>query len=281
MSIGIVTDSACDVLPDLVERYHIRVIPVYINFGAQESYLDDGVQITKLGFYQRLPSANPLPTTAAPSVGEAEAALRQALEQYEHVIAIHIGHNVSGTIGSSRVAAQSIGGERITVFDTGSLSMGAGWQVLIAAELASQGADLVTILRTLESAKQRTRLWAVPNTMDYLRRSGRVSSLVAGLGELLDIKPIIRASQNEVQSEGRVRTFKKVIPKLVELAEAQGPLERLAILHINNLPGAEELRLALQHLSPPEYTQVTFAAAAIGANFGPGGLGLVTVKQAK
>lgn len=280
MSIGIVTDSASDILPQYIQQYGIYVIPVYINFGANESYLDDGIQITKEQFYQRLPLSNPLATTAAPSPGEAEAILRQALEKHEHVVAVQLAQNLSGTIGSTRVAAQAIGSERITVFDTGTVSMGEGWQVIIAAELAAKGADLATILSALESAKQRTCLWAVPSTMEYLRRSGRINSLLAGLGELLDIKPIIRASQNVVQSDGRVRTFKKVIPKLVEFAEVQAPLERMAILHINNLAGAGELQAALQHVAPPDHTHVVMAAAAIGVNFGPGGLGLVTIKKA-
>jgi len=278
-SVRIVTDSACDVPPALAAQYGIHVIPVYINFGL-ESYLDDGVAITKEQFFARLATAAELPTTAAYSPGIAEETLRAALAESEHVVAIHLSRNLSACLESTRIAAQNVGADRVTVIDTGTLSMGAGWAVLAGAEAATQGADPQTVVQVVNSTIERSSLWAVPSTMEYLRRSGRVNTLIASLGELLQIKPVIEVMRGEVKSAGRVRTFKKVIPHLVELAQSQAPLERLAVLHLNNPEGAAELAEALRAVAPPQHMLTVMACAGISVNFGPGGLGIATVRQA-
>ncbi|HLA44669.1 MAG TPA: DegV family protein [Aggregatilineales bacterium] len=277
---GIVTDSAADVPRDFLEKLNISVIPAYINFGL-ESIPDDGVSISRESFYQRLRTADPLPTTAAPSPGDAEKALREALERYDHVLAIHITKSLSAIIDSSRIAAESIGSERITVVDTGTLSMGAGWQVIVAAEAAAEGASPQDIMPILESVRERSRLWAVPATLEYLRRSGRVNGLIASLGEMLQLKPVIEVEAGKVLRAGRVRTFKKVIPKLIELAQGETPLQRLAILHLDNREGAENLRRMVQDFAPSGQTIIVWASPAIGANFGPGGLALATVRESR
>jgi fatty acid-binding protein DegV len=116
--------------------------------------------------------------------------------------------------------------------------------------------------------------------MEYLRRSGRVNALVAGLGEMLQIKPIISVKNGEVSSAGRVRTTQKVIEKLIEMTREQAPLERLALLHLNNPEGAAFMRDALADIAPPDNTLMVMASSAIGANFGPGGLGIALVRAA-
>jgi fatty acid-binding protein DegV len=102
--------------------------------------------------------------------------------------------------------------------------------------------------------------------------------MLAGLGEMLQIKPVIAAYNSQVESVARVRTFKKIIPKLVELAEGQAPLERLAVLNLYSPDAVVELRAALQHVAP-EGTITVMVTPAIGANLGPEGLGIATVRQ--
>jgi DegV family protein with EDD domain len=277
--IRIVADSACDIPQDIVEKYGISVIPAYINFGL-ESIPDDGVSITREAFYERLKTADPLPTTSAPPPGVSEQIMRAALADADHVVAIHVASKLSGIFNTSRVAAEAIDTERISLFDTGQASMGAGWAAIAAAEAADRGADVDAVIAAAQSTNERTTLWAVPITMEYLRRSGRVNALVAGLGEMLQIKPIISVDDGEANSAGRVRTTKKVIEKLIEMTREQAPLERLAVLHLNNQDGAALMRAALSDVAPPDNTVILMASSAVGANFGPGGLGIALVRAA-
>ena len=275
--INIVTDSACDVPAKYIEKYQIGVIPAYINFGM-ESIPDDGKSITREEFYERIKTADPLPTTSAPPPGISEQILREALSDADHVVAVHVASKLSGIFNTSHVAAQAIGADRITLFDSGTVSMGGGWIAIAAAEAAAQGADLDAVLAAATSTRERMQLWAVPITMDYLRRSGRVNALVASLGEILQIKPIIDVANGEATSAGRVRTTKKVIEKLLDMAREQAPLERLALMHLYNHDGAQYIRESLADIAPPENTVTVMASSAIGANFGPGGLGIALVR---
>ncbi|NJL95277.1 MAG: DegV family protein [Anaerolineae bacterium] len=172
MRVAVVADSTCDLPAALCERYGIRIIPVTINFGT-ESYPDDGQSLPRSVFYARFVRYDPLPTTAAFSVGQAEAVFREALAEADHVIAVHIPRSISSLIESAQQAAAQIGNRQVTVFDTGSLSMGAGWLALIAGELAAAGKAPADILGALEDARARLRVWAGLDTLEHLRRSGR------------------------------------------------------------------------------------------------------------
>ncbi|MFP4321033.1 MAG: DegV family protein [Anaerolineales bacterium] len=282
----IITDSPSDVPAELVAQYRMIVLPAYINFSAAESVPDDGVAITKTDFYERLAKAELLPTTAAYSPGEAEKAMRHLLEDEgaEHVFSIHTTKGVSAMVESSRIAAREVGEDKVTVLDTGSLSMGSGWCVVGAARAIAAGADYQGVLDAFESIKARVDLITVPSTMEYLRRSGRVNSMVAGVGDVLQIKPFVRVLNGEVTRAGRVRTEKKIIPKLVDMARDYAPLESVAILHTGYPEGAAALEAALQaalgDLLPADCV-TTIVTPAIGANFGPGGVGIAMVRKAQ
>lgn len=280
MRIRILTDSPSDVPETFVRKYAIIVVPVLVNF-ATESIADTEALLPRREFYRRLPNADPHPTTSAYSVGDAEAAMRAALADADHVLAVHIAPSTSSCIASSRLAAQNIGGDRVTVWDTGSLSMGAGWQVIIAAEMAAAGAELPQILAALHSTKERLHLWAAVYSLENLRRSGRVNWLQAGMGRLLDIKPMILLSGGDVKAIGRVRSFKKASATLIDYARSQAPLERIAFLHADNPQGAEEMRAACADILPEGENSVLIveASAATGTHLGNGSLGIATVRK--
>jgi DegV family protein with EDD domain len=279
LKINIVTDSACDVPQTYLDRYQIRVIPAYLNFGVTDSYPDDGKSISREDFFHRLATTNPPPTSSAPPPGIAEQILRAALADADHVIAIHIPQTLSGFFNSTRVAAQAIGGNRVTVFDSGTLSMGAGWQAIMAAEAASAGESLEAILKLLDAARGRVKLWAGIDSLDYLRRSGRANVLLASLGEILQIKPIIEVSKGIVASAARVRTFKNVPKTLARLYESQVPVVRLAVLNLNQPALAEELRHDLEAIFMPEQVLFQEASLAISVNLGPSALGIATIPK--
>lgn len=276
--IRIMTDSTCDLPSHWVEQHDIHIVPTYVQFG-KESLADDGVQLTREDFYQRLVSSPVHPTTAAPPAGQSLEVMRQALQGADHVIGITAPAALSGIYNTFRLAAEQLGPERVTLMDSGQLSMGMGWQVLTAAEMVDSGASPAEIEHTLLGMQPRIDVWAALDTMQYLRRSGRVSWAAAAVGELFQIKPIINLHGSIVGSVTRARTSRRAFSTLVELAQEAAPLERLAVMHTQNLDGAYELVDALRDLHPEELIPVVEATPVLGVHVGPQGLGLGVVRE--
>lgn len=277
--VAIVVDSAGDIPSDVCARLNIRVLPAFINFG-DESFADDGKAITRSEFYQRLAQVSQLPTTSAPPPGLGEAIFREVLQDAEHIIAISVASKLSSIHSGMVLAAQKASSDRITVIDSTTLSMGEGWIAVAAAEAAAQGASLEDIHKLIEEMRPCVRVWAVLDTLDYVRMSGRVSWLRSSLSSMLNIKPIIAVRHNEVISETRVRTFSKAVEKLVELAQTQVPLERLAVMHSNDEAKARHLLGLLQRIAPADHTLVVDVTPVVGTHVGPGGVGIATVRAA-
>ncbi len=272
--IVLVTDSNCDLPAELIDRYGIRVVSSLLNIGGQ-SYRD-GVDISRAEFYARLPTLNPSPTTAAPASGVFDELYRACGDA--DIISIHIASKLSGFFNAARLGAEA-SGARVTLIDSEQLSMGFGWQVLAAAEAISAQKSVAEVIDSITHTRQRVKVYAALNTLEYLRRSGRANALVARLGDFLHIKPLVELVGGEVKLMGRQRTFSKALDKLIETVQALGPLERLAILHAHNPEEAHTLveRLAPQSTQAPLVTEI---AAVIGTHVGPGAVGVAAVKHA-
>ena len=276
MRYAIVTDSTADIPADLARRWGIHVVPAIIVLAGRE--LRDEEDITRETFYAQLPGYHPPPTTAAASSAAFEAVYRRLLaEGASGVISIHCAATLSGLYNAARLGAEPFG-DRVTVIDSGQLTLGLGFQVLAAAEAAAQGASRETILARIASVRQRVRVIAMLDTLEYLRRSGRVSWARAGLGALLRIKPFVEVRESEVISLPPVRTRRKGLARLRALLEAQGPLERLALLHTNAAADAQALGRDLPNApaTPPLLVHVT---PVIGVHVGPNGVGFAVVVQ--
>jgi DegV family protein with EDD domain len=274
----VMTDSTCDLPPEWVQRFDVRVVPTYVNFGS-ESYADDGVQITRSEFYRRLPLSPVTPTTAAPPPGQVLEVMRQALADADHVIGITAPAKLSGVYNTFRLAAEQTDPKRVTLIDSGMVSMGMGWQVVIAAEMAQAGASPAEIERTNRAVQPGTDVWAALDTIEYLRRSGRVSWAAAMVGNLFQIKPIIRMHDSVVSSVTRVRTTHRAFDALVALAHEAAPLDRLAVMHTSNLDGAYHLFDVLADIRPPNETVIVEVTPVLGVHVGPNGLGLGVVRK--
>lgn len=272
--IRIVTDSAGDLTPEIIDRWNINVIPCYVNYGGQ-SFADDGVELDRAAYYKALPEMGEFPTTAAPPPALAEEILQEAIEGYDHVIAIHVAGKLSATVNNVRLAAQSLG-DRVTVVDSDSVSVGLGIQALVAAEQAAAGNSAEEIIDAVDRVRQKHKLYAAFATMEYLRRSGRVSNLVAAVGSLLQIKPIVDVHDGMVDPAFRVRTFSKAISKLEELVLEQAPLERLIVIHIQNMEGALEFQESLNAIAPTD-TSIMEIGPTVGTHIGPGSVGALTL----
>jgi DegV family protein with EDD domain len=156
--------------------------------------------------------------------------------------------------------------------------MGLGWQVIIAAETAEATGDVEAVKDAVQRVRNNQRVYAALDTLEYLRHSGRVSWASAGIGALLQIKPILDVREGEVKSHSRVRTFKRAFEELVTLAREQAPLDRLAIMHADNAQGAQELKEALKEIAPADTITVNITPT-IGTHIGPGGLGFASVSK--
>src|SRR5450432_1110697 len=275
--VKLIVDSTCDLPPEWVTRWDIVVLPCFVNFG-EESFLDDGIALRRAEFYRRLIAGKGLPTTAAFSPGLAHEAMARQLANAEHVVAFALASHLSSIYNTLRLAAEDFGPEKVTVVDSGQVSMGLGWMLVAAAEAADRGAGPQDVIAAALSARDRVKLYAAIDTLEYLRRGGRVSSLVAGIGTLLQIKPLIEVKHGEVVTAQRVRTMSKAAQAIIDLAHSQAPLERLAVLHTNFPQGAADLRERLIDIAP-ENTIIVDVTTALGTHAGPGALGISTVKM--
>lgn len=277
MTIRIVTDSTCDLPPSLAEEYGITVLPAYVNIG-EESYLD-GVELSRSEFYRQLPGYKTPPTTAAPAIGVfAEAYDRLADDGASEILSVHLASNLSGMLNAARLGGKAAERARVTVFDSRQLTMGLGFIVLQAARAARAGKALPEIVTDLEDTVQRTHVFAALDTLEFLRRSGRVSWAEFGIGTLLRIKLIVHVYDGEVHSLEKVRTFSRAQRHLIEHVRDLGPLEQIALLHTANRDGVRQLKEAAQTLIPQEYDPIAVEVTpTIGAHVGPGALGFACV----
>lgn len=276
--IHIAADSVCDLPAHIVESLKVHIIPTYVNIGG-ESIPDDGKSLDRERFFRELPGMRSLPTTAAPSPGDAETFYRTILDNgATRIISIHVPEKLSGTLNAMRLGAEAVGADRVTLVDSLQLTFGIGYQVWAAAELAADGAELAAILDEIERVRQRTRVYAIIDTMEYLRRSGRVNALVASVGGLLKIKPIVDVSDGAVTSIARLRTWSRAEQRLQSLTQEQSPLERLAVLHVSNRAGAEKFLDSIRDIAPSD-TLVIETTPTLGTHIGPGSIGVATLSR--
>jgi len=279
MKIGIVTDSTSDLPGDLAQRFGVEVVPtILVVEGKQYA---DGKDLSRGDFYARLPAMRTFPTTAAPSIGEFSARYQKLLDSgCVFILSIHAASQLTAVCDIARQAADDFPG-RVAIVDSGSLSLGLGFQALAAAEAAESGADVETAIAFIADVRRRLRVFAALDTMDYLRRSGRVPAAVTLLGGMLSIKPLIELTDGLLKPAGATRTTRQADERMAALLKAGLPIERLAILHTGAESRArgflsrlmEECRREL-----PREILVVNVATVIGAHVGPNGLGFAAVR---
>jgi len=276
MKIGIVTDSTSDIPADLVEEHGLEVIPTLLILDGKE--YTDGEGISREEFYTRLPDMDRLPTTAAPSIGEFTARYKKLFEKgCDHILSIHAAHQLTAIVDVARQAAEEFS-DRITVFDSGSLSLGLGFQVLAAAEAAEEGYQAA--VDAVEITRQHIKVFAALDTMKNLRHSGRVPYAVAALGGLLSIKPIIELAEGVVKPIGAVRTTSQADKRMAALMKSCQLMGRLAVLHTGAEARAKEfLGKMMGEISQsiPRDMLMVNVTPVIGTHVGPRGLGFATV----
>ena len=273
-SIAIVTDSTADIPDFLLEQNSIHVVNNLIIIEGK-SFLDR-LEIKRQELYEKLPQMKMFPTTATASAGVYQTLYESLFKQgIEWIISIHTSKKLSGIFNAASLAAQSFG-KRVQVIDSEMVSLGLGFQALVAAEAVKQGLKLENIISLIADTRRRIRLVAMLDTLEYIRRSGRVNWLRARLGDVLRIKPLLEVRNGEVLSLGEVRTYRKGVKRLLDMLTSLGPIERLAILHTNAEKEAKEFLQSLSFQLPtsPIIVNVT---TVIGSHVGPNGLGFVAM----
>jgi DegV family protein with EDD domain len=279
--VAIVTDSTADI-PALVQKQlDIHVVPLNVVFG-ETNYLD-GVDITSQSFFEMLPKSQFHPRTSQPSPGDFTAVYERLLKDYDEVLSLHISAGVSGTYQSAVMARDIVSTTSVTVLDTRSASLGLGLAVVAAAEARNDGKDLPEILAAAKSICDRQTLLLSVDTLEYLRRNGRIGKASALLGTLLNVHPVLRFADGAVAPHAKIRgKMSKVLQSMVDAAGEfvpHGRAVQAAIMHGNCPERAEELKALLEKAYRVDSLLVNVMGPVIGVHAGPGAVGLVVVPK--
>jgi DegV family protein with EDD domain len=272
MRVRVVTDSACDLPDDLIERDGIEVVPLTIRFGKEE--LVDRKELSTDEFWRRLADSDVLPETSAPSAGAFEAAFRRLIgDGATGIICINLSSKLSATMQSAQVAAQAVQADcPVVVVDSLMVSMGLGSLCLTAARRAADGDSLESIVANVTDRRNRSKLYGALDTLEFLKKGGRVGNARALLGSMLAIKPVLEVRDGEVEEAGKVRTRSKALRLLVDRVK-EGPFENLAVLH-GNAPDLDELLDMLEPLTPRDEIVIGQIGPVIGTHAGPRVIGV-------
>ncbi len=271
--VRVVTDSACDLPQEIADELGIEIVPLTIRFGSTE--LVDRKELTTADFWSRCAASASLPETAAPAPGSFEQAFRRlAAEGATGICVVALSSDLSATMQSARLAAEAVAGDiDVDVVDSRSVTIGQGLIAMAAARAARDGTDLAAVAGLARSLTSRTHIWGALDTLENLRKGGRIGSAKAMLASVLSIKPIIEVRDGKVEEGGKQRTRSKALAFLVEKVREAGPLETLAVMHADT-DDVGELVARLQPLAPGPIV-VGDIGPVVGTHAGRGTIGVV------
>jgi len=269
--IKIIADSLSDIPADLREKYNITVLPLTIIFGAEE--FKDGIDLTTQDFFNKLTTSKQTPSTSQVTPNDFIVEIDKALKEGFEVIVINGSSQVSGTHQSAVIAKNQFDTDEVTIIDTLALSYGCGMIVVEAAKMAKEGRTKEDILQTIENMKLRMDHIFSVETLEYLKRGGRLSPTKAAIGTIFNVKPILTIEGGKVEPLDKVRGSKKIISRMIELAHERGikkGIKRIGLGHGANLSGLEKLKEEIIKEFDPEEIILTEVGCTIGTHTGPG-----------
>lgn len=271
--VRIVADTASDLPSEMAAQHGIDLVPLTVRFGAEE--LVDRRDLSPAEFWSRLATSSVLPETAAPSPGAFEEAYRRAAaDGAEGVVCVTISSALSATYESARLAAESVADAvAVRVIDSRAVSMAEGTVALAAAELAAAGKSLDDVAAGTQAMVARTRTFAALDTLDNLRKGGRIGAAQALLGSMLSIKPIIQVADGKVEAESKQRTRSRSLRYLADKVREAGPVHHLTVLH-GGAPDVDALLDLLADVCPRDQITVADVGAVIGTHAGPRVIGV-------
>lgn len=275
--VAIVTDSASDLPPEVAAASGISVVPLVVSFG-QDTFRP-GVTLSTDEFWVRMTAPDaPFPTTAAAAPGDFMTAFHAAFDAgADSVVCVTVSGDLSGTLKSAQIAATQLPDRDIHVIDSRTASMGHGMLAQIGAELAAEGVSGTEIARVIEHRKADVNLFVALDTLEYLKRGGRISGARAAIGGMLNVKPIITVQHGIVENAERVRSRPKARERVLELLTAK-PLERASLLHTTNADVEEFRALFLERSGlDPSRVQTMLVGPSVGPHLGPGCVGATII----
>jgi DegV family protein with EDD domain len=272
-SVAFVTDSASDLDPDVARAAGIRIVPLSVTFGSES--FRAGVDLSTAEFWERMTAPNaPFPKTAASSPGEVKAIYEQAFaEGADAIVSIHVSGKLSGAIKSAEVAAGLLPDREIHIVDSQGASMAEGILAYMGLDMANMGVSAAEIARVLTDRASDLRMYVSLETLEYLKKGGRISGAQAAIGTLLSVRPIIAVEAGVVETADRPRTRAKSRERCIELICAR-PIERIAILH-TMAPDIDEFREEVVRRAgiDPSTVMVSIVGPSVGPHLGPGCVG--------
>ncbi len=277
--IRLVTDSSCDLAADVLEEYNIEVVPLTVHFGT-EIYQDG--ELSTEEFWVKM--AGPQHAqTSQPAIGIFQEIFQRLVDQGKQVLCVTLTSQHSGTFNAAQLAAQHFG-EAVQVFDSLSLSVGLGWQVLVAAQAARAGNSMQEIVASLETLRDRMTFQIVLDTLENLRRGGRADGFISiadRMTRALNIKLIINVVEGQLRLLGAARSFKRALNRIISAVEQMGPLERLAVVHARAAETAEETAQDLARRTGFALDQILVreTGVVLSVHAGPGVIGVVSIPE--
>lgn len=272
--VAIVTDSTADLPPQLRSQLGISMVPLNVHFGS--STYRDQIDITTEQFMDLLDSTSELPTTSQPSAGLFKETFLRLADEHDEIVCVLLSSRLSGTVQSAQVAADMVKDTiKVVVVDSLNATLGCGYQALRAHALASEGLDAVAISERLQGQTERYHVIFFVETLEHLRRGGRIGKAASLVGSVLRLKPLLRVDEGQVVPFERTRTRKKAIDALVEFAENLPNIVQISALHNTTPDDANDLYARVSHLAPPDnQVETTAFGPVLGTHVGPGTLGL-------
>ncbi|HZU00485.1 MAG TPA: DegV family protein [Ktedonobacteraceae bacterium] len=280
MTVRVVTDSTADIPLEQAEAAGITIVPLTVFFG-DDAYLDN-VELDNAGFYKKLQESKTLPRTSQPSPAVFQAAYTRLIQEgATGILSIHLSSKLSGTYQSACTARDTLADELKTVpietVDSQSISAGMAHAIMQAAQKAREGAELEEIKAYVLNEQERSRILAVLDTLEYVKRGGRIGAARALLGNMLSVKPIISLKDGEVVPIEQPRTRNKAYARIGQLVSEMGPLEYIAIAESNDEVGSQ-LTGALKAITDQEIPRYKLGAV-LGAHTGPGTVAVCVVTR--
>ena len=282
--VAVVTDSTSYLPPELIDRHRIEVVPLYVVFGGDRTVPE--IEITDYpAFFEELRTAEKLPTTSQPSVGDFRSTFEPLLADGGEVVSVHISGGLSGTPEAARQAKEALtrdgrGGERIEVVDSTTAAGGLGFMVLAAAKAAADGGSAKEVAEHVAEARKQLKLWFAIDPLEFLKRGGRIGAASAWIGSTLRVKPILTV-ENEMTPVERVRTSTRMFERLVEYARscADSGENAWSAQHINAPDQCAALVERCQEIYGTPPTIVSEIGPVLSAHTGPGLLGTGAVPR--
>ncbi|MEA2374942.1 MAG: fatty acid kinase fatty acid binding subunit [Thermoleophilaceae bacterium] len=278
----VVTDTTAYLPTEVAEANGIRLVSLYVNFGGQRTEREADIG-DYAAFYEELRSAEQLPTTSQPSVGDFVAVYEPLLADGGEVVSIHISGGISGSVGSAQQAKETLerdgkGGERVHVMDSRTAAGGLGLVVVAAARRATAGDGAEAVVEAAASAREQLKMWFAIDTLEFLRRSGRVGAASAWIGSTLKVKPILSV-ESEITPVERVRTSKRAFERMVDYAKLRqvSGADGWVVQHIQAQEQADRLADRCREVFDCEAVFCSEIGPVLGCHTGPGLLGVGSI----